>query len=101
MFLLSQGDVLQHPFVTTEIALGSIKDRVSVIALLGDLPQAGRIGDDLLLDFVTQYGIFGSGLGLVDAHLLGAAVVGNVGKLWTRDKRLAAKADELHCLYVP
>ena len=101
VLMLSQGAVLQHPFVTAEIALGSIKDRDAVIPLLTMLPQAVTLDDNMLLEFITQHKIFGSGLGVVDAHLLGATITASQCQLWTRDKRLAAKALELGCLYQP
>lgn len=99
VLLLSQGRVLQHPFVTAEIALGNITDRDFVIPLLSMLPQAQKLGDDALLDFIASHGMFGTGLGVVDANILGTVVTENDCKLWTRDKRLAAKADELGVLF--
>jgi len=38
----------------------------------------------------------GRGIGYIDACLLAAATLGSA-KLWTRDKRLAALAEELVC----
>ena len=101
VLMLSQGRVIQHPFVTAEIALGNIKDRDEVIALLTMLPQKAPLQDAALLDFVTSFRIFGTGLGMVDAHLLGSVASDDGCKLWTHDKRLAAKAGELGLLFLP
>ena len=101
VLMLAQGQVLQHPLVTAEIALGSIKDRDGVIPLLTMLPQAPSLADAALLDFILQHGIFETGLGGVDAHLLGTVVTDGTCKLWTRDKRLAAKADDFGLLFQP
>lgn len=101
VLLLSQGSILQHPFVTAEIALGSVKDPQTVIGLLNLLPQAKPAEDAAILAFIADYQIAGSGLGLVDTHLLATANHGNRCKLWTRDKRLAAKAAELNCAFEP
>ena len=37
----------------------------------------------------------GRGIGFVDAHLLAATALNGNALLWTKDKRLAAVADEL------
>lgn len=101
VLMLSQGSILQHPFVTAEIALGSVKDPKTVTSLLNLLPQANHVEDAAILEFISDYGIASSGLGLVDTHLLATAVIGNRCKLWTRDKRLAAKAAEMNCAFQP
>jgi predicted nucleic acid-binding protein len=98
---LSEGRVIQHPFVTAEIALGNIRDRQKVTALLNDLPQAQRCEDSDFLAFVSGQRLHGTGLGMVDAHLLATVISSGACKLWTRDKKLADKADKLHCLYNP
>ena len=38
--LLEAGQVPVHPFVTGELALGTLRQRASVLALLQDLPAA-------------------------------------------------------------
>ena len=42
--LLTGNDVLCHPFVIGEIALGSIANRAHVLRLLANLPAASKIG---------------------------------------------------------
>ena len=44
--LLNSGEVLAHPFVIGEIALGVLRDRETVIGLLRDLPAAKTATDD-------------------------------------------------------
>lgn len=101
VLLLGSGQVIQHPFVTAEIALGIVAGRAAVIALLAALPQAEQVSDQAMLNFIGQSEIHGTGLGLVDAHLLGAVAACTTTRLWTRNKRLAAKADEMGRLYRP
>jgi predicted nucleic acid-binding protein len=36
---LNQGEIAIHPFIVAELALGSLKQRVRTLALLGLLPQ--------------------------------------------------------------
>ncbi len=92
--LLWEGEVAGHPFVTGEIALGHLRHRKEILALLADLPQATLADHEDVLRFVEQRGLAGSGLGWVDVHLLAAAALDRSG-LWTLDRRLAAAASRL------
>ena len=89
--LLVQGQVLIHPFVIGELALGNLKKRDTVLQLLSDLPQAITASDAETLDFIKRHTLFGLGIGYVDAHLLAAARLNGV-MLWTHDKRLLKAA---------
>jgi predicted nucleic acid-binding protein len=94
--LLQQGQVLAHPFVIGEIALGSLRNRAEVIADLQYLPRAIAASDAETLEFIERRALGGSGIGYIDAHLLAGARLTPECKLWTRDKRLqkvAAKLD--------
>lgn len=91
---LREGEVAGHPFVTGEIALGHLKRRAEILALLGDLPQAPVAEHQEVLRFVERHELAGSGLGWVDAHLLAAAALDRL-LLWTLDRRLAAAASTL------
>ena len=92
--LLSGGEVLGHPFVMGELALGSLRRRNGVLSNLRDLPQAVVASDTEVLHFIDRQLLFGRGIGYVDAHLLAAARLTG-GKLWTRDRRLQMVAAEL------
>jgi predicted nucleic acid-binding protein len=92
--LLQEGQVAVHPFVVGEIALGQLKRRAEILALLADLPQVPPADHEEVLRFVEGHGIAGSGLGWVDVHLLAAAALERV-RLWTIDRRLAAAASRL------
>lgn len=89
--LLDQGLVLIHPFVVGEIALGLLKNRAEILALLAELPSAPLVRHEDALAVVERRGLAGAGIGWVDAHLLASALVGNV-PLWTRDRRLETVA---------
>ncbi len=86
--LLGGGQVLAHPFVIGELAMGSLRQRDAILNALRDLPQATVAGDDEVLGFIDQHRLFGLGIGYVDAHLLAAARLTAGASLWTRDKRL-------------
>ena len=93
--LLDTGQVLAHPFVTGEIALGSLKARRTILVALSDLPQA-RVATDLeVLDFIELHALAGLGIGYVDVHLLAAIRLTEDAALWTRDKRLHATASRM------
>jgi predicted nucleic acid-binding protein len=93
--VLEAGQVLAHPFVIGELALGSLRQRDLVLATLQDLPQAGVATDEEVLHFIRRHALFGSGIGYVDAHLLAAVRLTAAAVLWTRDQRLLAVAQQL------
>jgi predicted nucleic acid-binding protein len=93
--LLDDRDVLAHPFVIGEIALGRLRQRDLVIRRLSQLPSASVATDAEVLHLIESNALFGLGIGYVDAHLLAAARLTPGAKLWTRDQRLAAAAQLL------
>jgi hypothetical protein len=93
--MLEAGNVLAHPFVIGELALGNITRRDLVLRTLQDLPQADVATDREVLHFVDQHLLFALGIGYVDAHLLAAVRLTAGAALWTRDKRLKGAADRL------
>ena len=99
--LLKGGRILGHPWVVAEIALGSLRDRHAVLSLLDGLPQAPVATIDELRHLIERRGLFGRGVGLVDIGLLAACLLVPGCRLWTRDKRLAAVADEMTVSFSP
>ena len=87
--LLEKGQVLTHPFVVGELAMGSLKQRETILEALQNLPVAEKAHDDEVLLFVADHALFGLGIGYVDAHLLASTRLTPGALLWTRDKRLA------------
>lgn len=99
--LLERDEVAVHPLVIEELSLGSLADRESVLGLLGDLRATRVLDHGELLALVAARRLWGRGLSAVDAHLLGAALIsGGLLRLWTRDRRLAAVADEVGVAHV-
>ena len=91
---LHAANVLSHPFVIGEIALGLLRNRDEVLGLLAALPKAVVASDDEVMAFIERFSLFGRGIGYVDAHLLASARLSG-SMLWTRDKRLKSAAEEL------
>jgi predicted nucleic acid-binding protein len=91
---LESGQVLSHPFVIGEIALGHLKRRHEVLGLLSALPEAVVASDDEVMELIGCEKLYGLGIGFIDAHLLASARLSR-GALWTRDKKLLSVAVEL------
>lgn len=93
--MLNTGQVLTHPYVVGELALGSLKNRQTVLNALQDLPKTPVATDDEMLHFIETNALFGLGIGYIDVHLMAAVRMSPGALLWTRDKRLFAASDRL------
>jgi len=93
--LLEAVQVCVHPMVIGELALGSLRNRDGVLALLRALPSAVVATHDETMALVDARQLHGRGLGLVDAHLLASVLLTPDARLLTRDRRLAATAGAL------
>jgi len=93
--LLNENDVLMHPFVLGELAMGSLARRQEVLDNLRDRPGVTVATDAEVLHMVDAHGLFGLGIGYIDAHLLAAVRLTGGTALWTFDKRLDAAAEQL------
>lgn len=99
--LLNNGAVLGHPWVTGELALGSLQNRVEILRLLDDLPQATIATATEVRELVNQHTLFSLGIGYVDAQLIAATMLTPDAAFWTRDRRLHAAAQRLGVAYAP
>lgn len=93
--LLVAGQVLVHPFVIGELALGNLRNRDTLLGSLQDMPQASVATESEVLRFIGQQNLFGLGIGYIDAHLLAAVKLVPGSLLWTRDKRLLTASVQL------
>ena len=93
--LLESGEVVTHPFVIGELALGNLRHEDRILGSMRDLPQAAVANDEEVLRFISQHALGGRGIGYVDAHLLAATRLTPGSRLWTRDKRLLGVAQGL------
>ena len=87
--------MLAHPFVLGELAMGSLRQRVSVMTVYRKLPQAITANDEDVLRTIEAHALHGRGIGFIDAHLLVSARLTPDTQLWTRDRRLTAAAEAL------
>jgi hypothetical protein len=93
--LLESGQITTHPFVIAELALGSLSNRTRTLAFLDLLPHTQPCRMSEVRKLIEARSLFSCGIGLTDAHLLGAVLLVTPTQLWTRDKRLRRAAEKL------
>ena len=93
--LLEHGQVVVHPFVIGNLALGAIRHCSDLHAGLPNWPSAHVVLDHDVMPFIELRGLFGPGIGYVDAHLLTAIRLVAGAARWTRGERLRDVAAQL------
>ena len=93
--LLGREQVVMHPFVIGELAMGHLPRRLAILADLRDLPQVTVAQHIEVMHFIERGRLFGTGVGYLDAHLLAGVSLTSGAALWTRDKQLLAVAERL------
>lgn len=99
--LLESQQVLGHPAVLAELALGSIPDRAKTLSNIGDLPQSTVADSGEVLALIETARLEGTGIGYADAHLLASTLLSPNSRLWTKDRRLQAVALRLGIAATP
>ncbi len=99
--LIEADAVSTHPYIVGEIALGTLRQRATVLNALQALPQVIVAAEPEVSAFIERYALFGRGVGYVDVCLLAAASVTPNTWLWTSDKKLAAVASDLGLAAAP
>lgn len=97
-YLLNQNQVIMHPYVLGEIALGKLRRRDQLLNSLRGLAMAAVATDYEVIEAISLMHLDGVGIGYVDAHLLVSTKLDGL-RLWTRDKRLSAQAERLGVQY--
>ena len=88
---LEAGEILCHAMVIAELACGHLSPRKTVLALLNSLPRGRILSQEEFMSFVENRSLAGKGLGYVDAHLLGSALLEEAA-IWTFDGSLRREA---------
>jgi predicted nucleic acid-binding protein len=93
--LVESGQIVMHPFVVAELALGSLQDRHKTLALLEMLRpvQVAQLGE--IRRMMEAHALYSRGIGLTDAHLVASCLITPQTELWTRDTALARVAQLL------
>jgi predicted nucleic acid-binding protein len=92
---LSQGQIVTHPFVVAEIALGSLRNRRQRIDELEALLEVNVAQLSEVRYMVEAHALYSMGIGLIDAHLLASCLMTPGTRLWTRDVALQKTARTL------
>jgi predicted nucleic acid-binding protein len=93
--VLRAGRVRIHPFVVSELALGSLVNRTRTLADLRSLPQS-PVAEQFEVDrLIENRRLFSRGIGFVDLHLIASALLDGNTAVWTLDKRFGEVAEEL------
>ena len=93
--VLDDDQVVTHPFVVGELAMGNLPQRVVLLRRLVRLHGAVIASDTEVLQFIEHERLFGLGLGYIDVHLLASTRLTPDARLWSRDRRLADVAQRL------
>ena len=93
--LLNQGQIVIHPFIIAELALGSLPERTKTLALLDLLPQVRVAQLSEVRLTIEARRLYNMGIGFTDAHLIASVFINSSTLLWTRDKRLRNAAESL------
>jgi predicted nucleic acid-binding protein len=93
--LLNQSQIVIHPFITAELALGSLKQRARMLALLDLLPQLPVVRLNEVRAMIEARRLYSLGIGLTDAHLIASVFIDSSSLLWTRDRQLRRVAEGL------
>ncbi len=93
--LLRLQQILMHPFIIGEIALGYLRNRDVILTSLRELPEITTASDDEVLGFIEAHSLVGTGIGYLDTHLLASLKLTSGVRFWTRDKKLAAAASAI------
>lgn len=93
--LLENNQVVMHPHLVAELALGSLRDRALTLAKLDNMPQLRVVDLRDVRQMIEARSLYSKGIGLTDAHLIAACLTHPGTLLWTSDARLGNAADSL------
>lgn len=99
--LLQIDEVVMHPLVLMEMALGSIANRDEVISNLSLFPMAPVAELDELFALIEGRALYRKGIGVADLHLIASALFEKSLFIWTRDKRLGEIASSFGIRFDP
>ena len=90
---LNQGNIVIHPFIIAELALGLLQERTKTLALLDLLPQVRMAQLNEVRLTIEARRLYSRGIGLIDAHLIASVFINPSTLLWTKDKQLRKVAE--------
>jgi predicted nucleic acid-binding protein len=92
---LARAEIVMHPLIVAELALGSLKGRSKILSLLDLLPQVRVAQLSEVRVAIEARHLYSLGIGLIDAQLIASVLIDPGVRLWTRDKKLRGIAGRL------
>lgn len=92
---LDAREVLTHPYVIGELAVGHLQERRLILRALHNLPKAEVATDREVLEFIERWSLSGLGIGYFDVHLMASIRLTPGSRLWTRDRSLNEAAHRI------
>jgi hypothetical protein len=92
---LEKKNIVTHPYIVAELALGSLRERAKTLAWLDRLPRVPVAQLREVRQMVEMCSLYSRGIGLIDAHLLASCLIHPPTLLWTKDKQLSKVAEAL------
>jgi hypothetical protein len=96
--LLGRGQIVMHPFVVAEIALGSLHNRRKRLDEMEALLEVRVAQLNEVRHMIEAHALYSKGIGLTDAHLIASCRMTPGTQLWTRDGALQKMAKALGVL---
>lgn len=93
--ILNDGQLVIHPWIVAELALGSLRNRSTTLGMLDHLPRVRVAQISELRLVIEARRLYGIGIGFTDAHLIAAVFLNPPALLWTKDRRLRQVAENL------
>jgi predicted nucleic acid-binding protein len=92
---LGRGQILMHPFIVAEIALGSLHDRRKKLDDMEALLEVKVARLNEVRHMIETHALYSKGIGLIDAHLIASCLITPGTQLWTLDGALERTAKAL------
>jgi predicted nucleic acid-binding protein len=96
--LLGAGQIVMHPFIVAEIALGSLHNRRQRLEDMEALLEVtvAQLGE--VRQMIEAHSLYSKGIGLTDAHLIASCLMTPGTRLWTKDSAMQKVAKALGIL---
>jgi len=95
---LSSGQIVMHPFIVAELALGSLHNRRKRLEDMDALLEVRVAQLHEVRHMIEAQTLYSKGIGLTDAHLIASCLLTPGTQLWTRDAALKKVAKALGIL---
>ena len=95
---LSSGQIVMHPFIVAEMALGSLHNRRKRLDEMESLLEVKVAQLHEVRHMIEAHTLYSKGIGLTDAHLIASCLMTPGAQLWTRDGNMEKAARALGIL---